>query len=164
MDADHSSTVEKSPIPQSPAFSEDEALAATRTVAFDQHDNADISEEKIYHGHLRPRGVEMKREMTKEDKELANAGYEHLEEEKKGKDGKTSSSKFENVDIHEHQLSLKELGPALGTDFEYKDPGNSHGLTAEEAKVRLARDGHNVLTPPKKKSALRKVPPSFVFR
>ncbi|OCH88233.1 aminophospholipid-transporting P-type ATPase [Obba rivulosa] len=98
----------------------------------------------------------MKREMTKEDKELAAAGYEHLMEEKNtGKKG-AAPSKFENVDMHEHQLAFKELGLALGTDFDSKAPGNSHGLTAEEAKARLARDGQNVLTPPKKKSALRK--------
>ena len=87
METDSSSVLEKSPLPLSPAFSEEEALAATRMVAFDPQDHVDIAEEKI-HGHLRPRGVEMKREMTKEDKELAAAGYEHLEEHKaKGKKG-----------------------------------------------------------------------------
>ncbi|GJE88013.1 aminophospholipid-transporting P-type ATPase [Phanerochaete sordida] len=155
MDADHSSTVEKSPIPQSPTFSEDEALAATRTVAFDQHDNADISEEKIHHGHLRPRGVEMKREMTKEDKELAAAGYEHLGQQKvQGKKGE--SSDLDNVDLYEHRLAFPELSKTLETAIDTKDPSSSYGLTSEDAKARLARDGPNVLTPPKKKSALRK--------
>lgn len=158
MDVDHSPVVEKSPLPQSPAFSEDEALAATRTVAFDGPlEQGDIYEEKIHHGHhIRPRGVEMKREMTKEDKELAAAGYEHLEEHKtKGKKGE--SSDFDNVDIQEHRLAFPELSKALDTNIDTKDPGSSYGLTSEEAKARLARDGPNVLTPPKKRSALRKV-------
>lgn len=156
MDVDHSPVIEKSPLPQSPTFTEDEALAATRTVAFDGPlDQGDIYEEKIHHGHIRPRGVEMKREMTKEDKELAAAGYEHLEEHKaKGKKGE--SSDFDNVDIQEHRLAFPELSRALDTNIDTKDPGSSYGLTNEEAKARLARDGPNVLTPPKKKSALRK--------
>ena len=156
MDTDSTSAVEKSPVLLSPTFSEDEALAATRTVAFDHQDNVDINEEKIHHGHLRPRGVEMKREMTKEDKELAAAGYEHLEEHKtKGKKGE--SADFDNVDIQEHRLAFPELSKALDTNIDTKDPGSSYGLTSEEAKARLARDGPNVLTPPKKRSALRKV-------
>ncbi|KAI0818674.1 aminophospholipid-transporting P-type ATPase [Irpex lacteus] len=82
----------------------------------------------------------MKREMTKEDKELAAAGYEHLEERKaKAKPGDTDG--LNNVDITEHKLAFDEL---------QKDPGASVGLTSEEAKARLARDGPNVLTPPKK--------------
>lgn len=157
MDAGNDSAVEKSPLPQSPAFSEEEALAATRTVAFDAQDQSEINEEKIHHGHLRPRGVEMKREMTKEDKELAAAGYEHLEEHK-GKAKKGESSDLDKVDIQEHRLAFPELSKALDTSIDTKDPGSSYGLTAEEAKARLTRDGPNVLTPPKKKSALRKVP------
>jgi hypothetical protein len=101
-------------------------------------------------------GVEMKREMTQEDKELAAAGYEHLDKTKtKAKGGKDED--LEKVDITEHQLPFAELGTALGTNIDTKDPGASDGLTANEAKARLARDGQNVLTPPKKKSALRKV-------
>ena len=156
MDTDSSSVVEKSPVPLGPVFSEEEALAATRTVAFDQQEHVEISEEKVHHGHLRPRGVEMMRELTKEDKELAAAGYEHLEEHKaKGKKG--DSSDLDKVDIQEHRLAFAELSKALDTNIDTKDPGSSYGLTSEEAKTRLARDGPNVLTPPKKKSALRKV-------
>ncbi|KAI0956666.1 hypothetical protein AcW1_005290 [Taiwanofungus camphoratus] len=133
-------------------LAEDEALT-TRAVAFPD-DHVDIHEEKLQHGHLRPRGVEMKRELTKEDKELAAAGYGHLEEQKTR--GKKGDDQLDKVDLHEHQLTFQELGPALDTSIDTKDPGNSYGLTIDEAKARLARDGHNVLTPPKKKSALRK--------
>ena len=132
----------------------DEEAQTTRAVVFPDEDG-EIHEEKLHH-HLRPKGVEMKREMTKEDKELAAAGYEHLDEHKhKGKDG--GKSDFGDVDIHEHQLGFVELGTTLETNFDAKDPAHSHGLTGSEAKARLARDGLNVLTPPKKKSALRKV-------
>lgn len=156
MDVADTSSVEKSPLPHSPAFSDEDALAATRTVAFNSLDQGEINEEKIHHGHLRPRGVEMKREMTKEDKELAAAGYEHLEEHKtKGKKGE--SSELDKVDIQEHRLPFSELGKTLDTSIDTKDPGSSYGLTTEEAKARLTRDGPNILTPPKKKSALRKV-------
>ncbi|OBZ75130.1 Potassium-transporting ATPase alpha chain 2 [Grifola frondosa] len=104
--------------------------------------------------HVPPaKGVEMKREMTKEDKELAAAGYEHLDNvQRKGAD----ASKLDHVDVHEHHLSFEELGNELDTAIDTKDPSQSHGLSSDEAKRRLARDGRNVLTPPKKKSALRK--------
>ncbi|KAI0692233.1 aminophospholipid-transporting P-type ATPase [Cytidiella melzeri] len=95
----------------------------------------------------------MKREMTKEDMELAAAGYEHLEESQ----AKASDSKgLDEVDLTEHKLSFDELTKVLDTRFDTKDPGLSFGLTTEEAKARLARDGPNILTPPKKKSAWRK--------
>ncbi|KAH9857520.1 aminophospholipid-transporting P-type ATPase [Lenzites betulinus] len=97
----------------------------------------------------------MKREMTKEDKELAEAGYQDLEEEK-AQGHKDGDTKMEGVDIHEHGLSFDALEAELDTSFDHKDPTQSTGLSADEAKARLARDGQNILTPPKKKSALRK--------
>lgn len=122
-----------------------------RTVAFP--DDAEVIDEKPTGG-LRPKGVEMRREMTKEDKELANAGYEHLEAKPK-KEGKDVD--LEKVDIYEHQLPYTELSTTLQTSFDAKDPQASLGLSQEEAAARLVRDGRNVLTPPKKKSAFRKV-------
>ncbi|KAF7799696.1 hypothetical protein EIP86_010938 [Pleurotus ostreatoroseus] len=148
MDADAVS-VEKLSATESPVIHGEELLANGRTVAF-PHEQDDVYEEKIHHGHLRPKGVEMKREMTKEDKELAAAGYEHLQELKGKKD------ELDDVDITEHRLAFQELGKVLETSIDTKDPGASHGLTSEEAKQRLERNGPNVLTPPKKKSALRK--------
>ena len=55
---------------------DEEAAIATRAVAFPD-EGSDI-QEKAPHV-LRPKGVEMKRELTKEDKELANAGYDELD-------------------------------------------------------------------------------------
>jgi sodium/potassium-transporting ATPase subunit alpha len=140
---------------EKPAESDDlkaiphEQIIPPRAVAFGdgEHDEKPT-------GGLRPKGVEMKREVTQEARELAAAGYEHLEEKSKrgGQD-----AKLEQVDIIEHQLSFAALEKTLVTSFESKNAGGSSGLSAEEAKLRLARDGRNVLTPPKKKSALRKV-------
>jgi sodium/potassium-transporting ATPase subunit alpha len=93
----------------------------------------------------------LKHTLTQDDKELAAAGYDHLEEKKKTGAGET------NVDITEHSVPLASLGETLKTSIDTKDPGNSHGLTAAEAAARLARDGPNLLTPPKKRSPLRQV-------
>ena len=120
-----------------------------RAVAF-----GDDDEEKKA-GHSRPKGVAMNRTMTQEDRELAAAGYEHLEE-KKTKEEK-DKSEFEHVDIYEHELPFDELAKLHNTNFDPKDPAQSAGLTDTEASARSARDGKNILTPPRKKSALRKV-------
>ena len=120
-----------------------------RAVAF-----GDDDEEKKA-GHSRPKGVAMNRTMTQEDRELAAAGYEHLEE-KKTKEEK-DKSEFEHVDIYEHELPFDELAKLHNTNFDPKDPAQSAGLTGTEASARSARDGKNILTPPRKKSALRKV-------
>jgi sodium/potassium-transporting ATPase subunit alpha len=128
----------------------DKDAVAARAVAFP---DAKDDDEKA---HVRRvgTGIQIKREMTQEDRELANAGYEHLEEQKAKQQG---DSDFGNVDIVEHKLSLKDLEVELQTSFSAKEPGSSQGLSSEQAKERLARDGRNVLTPPKKKSAFRKV-------
>lgn len=109
----------------------------------------------------RPRGVELgPRIMTQEDKELAAAGYDHLDHAKGkggGKTGDKDDEKLGNVDITEHGLPILEVMGVLGTSFEVKDPGASLGLTVAEAGERLKRDGPNALTPPKKKTALQKV-------
>ncbi len=132
---------------------DEEAIVAARAVAFD-NDGGDI-QEKAPHG-MRPKGVEMKREMTKEDKELADAGYEHLKHQNNAGQ-KEGDAKLDGVDIHEHGLGFQELQTELDTTFDAKDPSISPGLSSEEAKARLSRNGPNILTPPKKKSALRKV-------
>ncbi|KAJ7891269.1 aminophospholipid-transporting P-type ATPase [Mycena olivaceomarginata] len=120
----------------------EEENVATRAVAF--HHDQEIEEKP------RPKGrFELKHTLTQDDKELAAAGYDHLEEKKKTGAGET------NVDITEHSVPLASLGETLKTSIDTKDPGNSHGLTAAEAAARLARDGPNLLTPPKKRSPLR---------
>ncbi|VDP73346.1 unnamed protein product [Schistosoma curassoni] len=48
----------------------------------------------------------------------------------------------QELDMDEHRISLDELYSRLSTDPQ-------SGLTAEQAKTRLERDGPNALTPPK---------------
>jgi hypothetical protein len=102
-------------------------------------------------------GLEMRRELTIEDKALAEAGYEHLAPapDAPGKAGAKKDVK--DVDLNEHSYSFAVLGEKLDTSIDTKDSGASYGLTKEEAEARLKRDGPNQLTPPKKKSAFRVV-------
>lgn len=105
-------------------------------------------------GKIRPKGPEMRRQMTIEEIQLAAAGYEHLDQ---GKAKSTAKEpQLDEADIREHLLTLQDAVDNLDTSFDTKDPPQSYGLTAEEAAARLKRDGLNALTPPKKKSALRK--------
>lgn len=137
-----------------------------RTVVFPQQDpDYGIEERERPTGGLnRPRGAEMRRELTKEEKELAAAGYDHIIAEKddphsdaKGDGDDLKQSHTGKMDITEHSLSLDDLENTFLTSFVVKEPTASHGLTPKEAADRLIRDGKNILTPPKKKSAFMKV-------
>ncbi|KAF8061678.1 aminophospholipid-transporting P-type ATPase [Lyophyllum atratum] len=136
--------------PPSDQASPNEEATATRGVAFPNE--ITVHDEKPHHV-LRPKGVEMTRSMTQEDRELAAAGYEHLEAHRI-KVGKPSDAA--NVDIQEHLLPFTQLEETLKTSIDLKDAASSFGLTTAEAQLRLQRDGRNILTPPTKKSALRK--------
>jgi hypothetical protein len=92
--------------------------------------------------------------LTQEQRDLADASYHHLNASEQTKQG---ASEPANVDIQEHKLSLTAVADALDTSFDVKDVSRSYGLTTEEASARLERDGRNVLTQTKRKSALRKV-------
>lgn len=97
------------------------------------------------------RDLGLRRELTQDEKELANAGYEQLEAKKKAK-----ALEDQSADITEHQQSPQQVAETLGTSINATNPSTSGGLSVSEAQSRLARDGPNQLTPPKKKSALRK--------
>lgn len=97
------------------------------------------------------RELTLRRELTKDEKELANAGYEQLEAKKKAK-----ALESRPADITEHSLTPAQVAEAHGTSINLANPSASGGISAAEAQGRLARDGLNQLTPPKKKSALRK--------
>jgi len=140
MDAQPSDP-EKTPIPD-----KDIEAVAVRTVAFPEDDHP--RDEKH-----RPSGVEMKRQLTQEEIRLAAAGYEHLTKAKSREEG----TKFGDVDITEHSRPIHEIEGLLQSSFNFVDPAQSRGLTADDAEARLKRDGPNALTPPKKKSALQKV-------
>lgn len=143
--------------PDQHALGHGETPAAARIVAFPS--DVGIHEEKATN-QLRPRGVEMSRSMTQEARDLAAAGYEHLETEK-AKPGATAVG-LTHVDIQEHHLPFSGVLDALQTSFDTKDAAQSVGLTSQEALNRLKRDGHNILTPPRKKSAARKVCPPII--
>jgi len=98
----------------------------------------------------RPRGVGLQREPTKVDRELAAAGYNHLEA------AKDTHSTQTHVDITEYKLAFDALSATLGTSIDTKNPSMSEGLTSFEAQTRLEKDGKNILTPPMKKTAFRK--------
>ncbi|KAI0255351.1 aminophospholipid-transporting P-type ATPase [Lactifluus subvellereus] len=100
----------------------------------------------------RSTGVEMRRQMTQEEIQLAAAGYEHLTKDRPA----VEDSKLGDVDITEHSRPIQEIESLLSTSFNWVDPAQSSGLTTVEAEERLKRDGPNALTPPKKKSALQK--------
>lgn len=136
------------------------------SVAFPDVANSAPGGQESRHHYPRPRGVELRRELTIEEKALAQAGYDHLDSNLKtaGPDSRTKAKadSFQNVTIHEHALAFDALARELETSLNTKEPGKSQGLTDEEAKARLERDGRNVLSPPKKKSALRKVLSTFL--
>ena len=78
-------------------------------------------------------------------------------DEAKGLEDDSKGDDFKNVDISEHGLPFSSLAEELQTSFDPKDPSKSFGLQEGEAKARLEREGKNVLSPPKKTSALRLV-------
>ena len=58
-----------------------------------------------------------------------------------------SKHKYDSSDI---TLSIAELTSKFETNLNEAEILKSEGLTMEEAKLRLARDGPNALTPPAK--------------
>ena len=74
----------------------------TRVVAFPE-DNQ-IREEKVIG--LRPKGAEMNRTLTQEEKDLSAAGYEHLHPSSNV--DKLKDEKETNIDITEHQFGLTD--------------------------------------------------------
>lgn len=130
-------------------------LTRNPTIVFDSGPDQLEIEEKPRPTAIRSgnKNLEMRREVTQEDKELSRANYDHLEREKSHDgDGNTVNQ----ADIREHRHTAERLLKILDTDFDIKAPASSFGLTSEEAAARLARNGPNVLTPPKKKSAFQK--------
>lgn len=82
-------------------------------------------------GSLRFKGPEMRRELTNDEKEPANAGYWHL--------------------------AFDRLATQLHAIFDANIPSKSEGLSSAEAAARLIRERPNCLTPSKKKPACRNV-------
>jgi len=134
------------------------------TIAFSDQIVDQLEIEETYarpYSHFAPRGgernLEIRRELTQEEKELSRANYDHLETHKDDKDSADADGGGANhTDIREHRYSVEQLQDTFKTNFDIKQAASSFGLTSGEAATRLARDGPNILTPPKKKSALQK--------
>jgi sodium/potassium-transporting ATPase subunit alpha len=155
-------------------------LVRTPTIAFDDQggpgaDQPEIEEKSLQpYTHAVPRSgnknLEMRRELTQEDKELSRANYDHLEKQKshgeKGgdDDDEKGGGGANHADIREHRYTMEQLQDILKANFDSKNAPSSFGLTSEEAAARLARNGPNVLTPPKKKSAFQKASSKLYFR
>ncbi|KAL5514054.1 hypothetical protein ACEPAG_2815 [Sanghuangporus baumii] len=138
--------------PDAPDETEIKEVPHSHTVVFPDAHQDDTGE----HAH-RLRGVELRRELTVEEKEFARVGYDRIDGLRKPK-GPESKSKVNNLkvaDISEHNLSLDVLTAELQTSFNRNEPGRSFGLDDDEAQVRLERDGKNVLTPANKRSSFR---------
>ena len=122
----------------------DEENVTQRAVAFPDDD---------VHRGTRQKGIELKRELTQEDKELAEAI--HPEKGKKGE------KDFDSVDIIEHKLAFGPLSETLKTSFDTKEPGQSHGLTTSEAKARYSLNLSFYFTGPKPFSKAPKRRPQY---
>ena len=59
-------------------------------------------------------------------------------------------------DVDDHILELDALGTKYTTGVNANDVRSSIGLTSDEAKARLAANGPNALTPPKKEPEILK--------
>ncbi|KAJ2157890.1 hypothetical protein GGF46_004176 [Coemansia sp. RSA 552] len=68
----------------------------------------------------------------------------------------STGSKAKSVDITEHLLSLEQVCTKYRVQVNAERPQDSQGLGAAQAAQLLAEHGSNTLTPPKKKSALKK--------
>ncbi|SCV71466.1 BQ2448_3054 [Microbotryum intermedium] len=111
------------------------------------------------------RELTLNRELTQEVKDRAAAGYQHANE--KTKESALQfieivSSEFLPHDIDDltpqvdHHLTFAEVATKFETSFDVENPANSKGLTSAVAAERLGRNGPNALTPPARKSGLRK--------
>ncbi|KAL8280278.1 hypothetical protein RQP46_007392 [Phenoliferia psychrophenolica] len=90
--------------------------------------------------------LRLNRELTRDEKDLANAGYQK----------EPLKTEAKNVDIIEQHLTPEALATKMGASINLKAPAESLGLTSAEAAKRLITNGANVLTPPVKKGAWRK--------
>ncbi|KAF8320135.1 aminophospholipid-transporting P-type ATPase [Clavulina sp. PMI_390] len=124
------------------------------TIAFDNTLSPSGIDEKRQLSRAANKNLEIRRELTQEDKELSAANYEHLD--KKDDKGDGDENLVNQADIREHQYTAEQLTKILDTSFNAKAPATSEGLTSAVAADRLAKNGLNRLTPPKKRSALQK--------
>ncbi|KAF2093002.1 P-type cation exchange, alpha subunit of ATPase [Rhizodiscina lignyota] len=61
-----------------------------------------------------------------------------------------------NVDITEHRMSHQDVAERYTTRINMDKPGESAGLTSQQAEQLLQQHGRNILTPPKKRHPILK--------
>jgi hypothetical protein len=76
---------------------------------------------------------------------------------KQAKKGKDLEELKQEVEMEEHQIPIEELVEKLGTDIH-------KGLTDEQVKEIIARDGPNALSPPKKDPGVGQILQKLVRR
>ncbi|KAJ8907783.1 hypothetical protein NDN08_007887 [Rhodosorus marinus] len=89
-----------------------------------------------------PKKTSFELEMVRQYSETAQRVSETLERQKAGKDGEKDDDLKKEIEMWEHKVTCEELAEKLGTSLE-------KGLTSEDHKQRLLKDGPNMLTPPK---------------
>eukprot|EP00002_Diphylleia_rotans_P039720 TRINITY_DN927_c0_g3_i2.p1 TRINITY_DN927_c0_g3~~TRINITY_DN927_c0_g3_i2.p1 ORF type:complete len:849 (+),score=173.72 TRINITY_DN927_c0_g3_i2:64-2610(+) len=64
-------------------------------------------------------------------------------------------AELKSVEIDEHVMDLQEVLKRYDVKINTKEPIKSHGLEEEEIPERIRKYGANILTPPKRKTALQ---------
>lgn len=81
-------------------------------------------------------------EMARQYSETSARISETIDRQKRGKKGADADDLKKELEMWEHKVTVEELANRLETHPE-------NGLTSAEAKLRLERDGPNMLSPPK---------------
>eukprot|EP00741_Cyanophora_paradoxa_P011220 tig00020554_g10840.t1 len=58
------------------------------------------------------------------------------------------AAKKGDYDVEEHKITIRELAQSLQTDLNAEKPADSTGLSSQEARIRLEKNGKNKLSPP----------------
>eukprot|EP00445_Apocalathium_hangoei_P043815 CAMPEP_0203976200 /NCGR_PEP_ID=MMETSP0359-20131031/100994_1 /ASSEMBLY_ACC=CAM_ASM_000338 /TAXON_ID=268821 /ORGANISM="Scrippsiella Hangoei, Strain SHTV-5" /LENGTH=534 /DNA_ID=CAMNT_0050914403 /DNA_START=60 /DNA_END=1662 /DNA_ORIENTATION=+ len=105
-----------------------------------------LKEAQVFFGTSEPSGGAITSSVIALATAMATKDQDHKDlgaaADKKGKESR-------NYDATEHKMSLEELKEKFETAIDEQNPKESKGLSDQEAKNRLLRDGPNAMTPPK---------------
>ncbi|KAG0092103.1 hypothetical protein BGZ93_003295 [Podila epicladia] len=87
-------------------------------------------------------------------KEVADKGKGKDKDEGKDKGKGIATGKAKTLDITEHLFPIEEIAARHGVSIDTANASNSKGLDSQVASQRLAENGPNILSPPKKVSPL----------
>jgi sodium/potassium-transporting ATPase subunit alpha len=74
-----------------------------------------------------------------------------LSEKQKARRKREKEEEKKHVDISEHLMAHQDVAERYKTNINMKSPGDSLGLTTQQAEQLLLEHGPNVLTPPKRR-------------